>query len=267
MLVLLIVLIFFLIVLFVITNYQKESFESYSIDAMNPLLKIEVETLLNSIIDDINKNHNKNLLLGNIDRVEKTNSDHKINYQVNAFIYNKKNFTSINRKLLFNFDVTDNEIIVNSISKGFSRNIFKFQRGGVSTRGSTLYKPEFDVLNIIANDNPPLEYSKVNFSETPIKMVNRNETILPIDIPENRFSIPSRKIIHVWDCSGVEVTSDTIKKIPILNHGMKPINNLPDFIKYNFENKNETSNNSWLFDLTSDSSSRPIGITGASGTK
>ena len=267
MLVLLIVIIIFLIVLFVVNNYEKESFESYSIDAMEPSLKMEVESLLNSIINDINKKHNKNLLVGNIDRVEKTHNDNKINYQVNAFIYNKKNFTSINRKVLFNFDVTDKEIIVNSISKGFSRDIIKFQRGGESTRGSTLYKPNFDILNIRANDSPSLEYSEVNYSETPIKMVNRNETILPIDIPENRFSIPSRKIIHVWDCNGIEVTSDTIKKIPILNHGMRPFNNVPDFIKYNFENKDETSKNSWLFDLASDSSSRPIGVTGASGSK
>ena len=81
-------------------------------------------------------------------------------------------------------------------------------------------------------------------------MVDRNSWILPLDIPKNKLIIPSRKIIHVWDCNGVEVTSDTIKKIPILNHGMKPMNNIPDFIKYNFESKELDTKNHWLFDLT-----------------
>ena len=37
--------------------------------------------------------------------------------------------------------------------------------------------------------------------------------------------------------------------------------------KSNFETKEIDSDNSWLFDLASDSASRPIGITAAKGTK
>jgi hypothetical protein len=267
MLVLILFLLIFITIIYFIINKKTENFTSYSIDAMDQNLKYEVEDLLNKVIEDINKNHNKELLVGNIDRVEKTNHDDKINYVINAFIYNKKNFTNTNRKVSFDIDITDKEIIVNSISKGFSRDIVKFQRGGVSTRGSTLFKPNYDILKVRSNETPILDYSKINYNETPNKMVDRNSWILPNDIPENKLLIPSRKIIHVWDCNGVEITSDTIKNIPILNHGMKPMNNIPDFIKYNFENKSESSNNSWLFDLSSDSASRPIGITGSSGTK
>ena len=266
MLVLLLFLLIFIFALFYVSK-GTESFTSYSIDAMDNKLKYEVEELLKKVVDDINKKHNKNLLVGNIDRVEKTHNDNSINYIINVFIYNIKNFTNINRKVTFDIDVTDNEIIINSITKGFSRDIINFQRGGLSTRGSTLYKPNVNISKIKANENLSLEFSNVKYGETPNKMVNRNSWILPLDIPENKLLIPSRKIIHVWGCDGVEATTDTIRKIPILNHGMRPLNNIPDFIKYNFESKNNTSKNSWLFDLASDSASRPIGITGASGSK
>ena len=266
MLVLLLLLLLFIFTLVVIYK-KKEYFNSYSIDAIDDKLKYEVESLLKIVVDDINKTHNKNLLIGNIDRVEKTHNDKYINYMINVFIYNKKNFTNINKKVTFDIDVTDKEIIINSIMNGFSRNIINFQRGGVSTRGSTLYKPNIDIYKIRANETKSLEFTDVKYDETPNKMVNRNAWILPIDIPKHKLIIPTRKIIHAWGCDSVEVTSDTIKKIPILNHGMRPLNNIPDFIKYNFESKTHNSNNSWLFDLASDSASRPIGISGASGTK
>lgn len=266
MLVILLLVVIFIAVIFVI-NKKNENFESYSIDAMDPVLKVEVEELLNKVVDDINKTHNKNLLVGNIDRVEKTVNDNRINYIINVFIYSKRNFTNTNRKVTFDIDVTDNEIVVNSITKSFSRDVINFQRGGESARGATLYKPTIDLNKIKGNDNSPLEYTEVNYGETPNKMVDRNSWILPLDIPDNKLTIPSRKIIHAWDCSGIEVTSDTIEKVPILNHGMKPLHNIPDFIKYNFETKEETSQNSWLFDLASDSASRPIGVTGSRGTK
>ena len=140
MLVLLIFVLIFIIAVFYVNN-KRENFESYSIDAMDSELKYEVEELLKKIVDDINKKHNKNLLVGNIDRVEKTQKENSINYVINVFIYNKRNFTSTNRKVTFDIDVNDNEIIINSISKGFFRDIINFQRGGLSARGATLYKP------------------------------------------------------------------------------------------------------------------------------
>ncbi len=244
----LIPLLIILILFFVIKN-NVENFESYSIDAIDNDLLNEVNSILKKVVNDINKNHNKNLYIGNIDRVEKTHKEDAINYLINVFIYNKKNFTNINRKLTFDIDVTNNEIIVNSITKGFSRDIVNFQRGGVSTRGATLYKPNYDIMKIRGSENINLDFSKVEFNETPNKMVDRNSWILPKDIPENKLVIPTRKLIHVWDNNGIEVTSDTIEKIPILNHGMKPLVNIPDFINYNFEFKDSSSNDYWLFDL------------------
>lgn len=267
MLVIFLISLIIILILFFVLKNDREEFESYSIDGMDYSLLNEVNIILKKVIVNINKNHNKNLIIGNIDRVEKTNKENSINYIINVFIYNKKNFTNINRKLTFDIDVTNNEIIVNNISKGFSKDIINFQRGGESTRGATLYKPNFDIMKIRGNENINLDYSNVDFNETKKKMVDRNSWILPTDIPENKLVIPTRKLIHVWDCNGIEVTSDTIEKIPILNHGMKPLVNIPDFIKYNFECKDSSSKNNWLFDLASDSASRPIGITGSTGTQ
>jgi hypothetical protein len=260
-------LIIVLVVCVLLLVRNKEQFISLSIDAMEPNLKQEVETILNLVVTDINKNYNKELYVGSIDRVEKTVIEEGINYIVNVFIYNKRNFTNTNRKVTFDIDINDKEIIVNKITRGFSRDIPQVQRGGISSRGSTLYKASSDISKLESSQSKILDHSEVDYPETNKKMVNRNAWIIPKELSRNNLIIPTRKILHVWDCSGVEVTSDNMKDVPILNHGMKPINNIPCFNKYNFESKQENSNNSWLFDLASDSSSRPIGVTGASGTK
>jgi hypothetical protein len=246
---------------------NREQFVSVSVDAMEPSLKQEVETILNLVIDDINKNYNKELLVGSIDRVEKTVIENGINYVINVFIYNKRNFTNTNRKVSFDIDLNDTEIIVNKITRGFSRDIPNIQRGGESSRGATLYKPKSDLTDLESTENKILDYTTVEYTETPNKMVDRKSWLLPKEWTKNNIIIPTRKILHVWDCSGVEVTSDNLNNTPILNHGMKPLNNIPNFVNYNFENKEENSNNSWLFDLASDSASRPIGVTGSRGTK
>jgi len=260
-------LIIVLVVCVLLLVRNKEQFISYGIDAMEPNLKQEVEDILNLVVADINKNYNKELYVGSIDRVEKTILDEGINYVINVFIYNKRNFTNTNRKVTFDIDLNDSEIIVNKITRGFSRDIPQVQRGGIASRGDTLYKPPTNVSNLQTNESRVFDFSEVNYTETKNKMVDRNSWIMPKELTKTNLIIPSRKILHVWDCSGVEVTSDNINDTPILNHGMKPMNNIPNFIKFNFETKQEESNNSWLFDLASDSSSRPIGVTGSSGTK
>ena len=238
-----------LLILSLVFFKNREQFTSYSIDAMEPGLKQEVEQILNLVIKDINKNYNKELIVGAVDRVEKTMNENSINYVINVFIYNKRNFTNTNRKVTFNIDINDSEIIVNKIERGFSRDIPNVQRGGISARGATLYKPKSDVSNLEGTESSELEFSDVKFTETSNKMVDRKSVIFPKELTNNNLIIPTRKLIHVWDCNGVEVTSDNIQNTPILNHSMRPLNNLPNFINYNFENKEE-SNNHWLFDLT-----------------
>ena len=243
-------LIVLILILLLIFFKNREHFMSYSIDAIEPNLKQEVETILNLVIDDINRNYNKELYVGNIDRVEKTMNQNSINYVINVFIYNKRNFTNTNRKVTFDIDINDSEIIVNKIERGFSRDVPSVQRGGISTRGATLFKPKNDVSNLDGVGKSQLEFTDVKFTETKKEKQDRNSWILPKEWTNNNLIIPSRKILHVWDCNGVEVTSDNLQNTPILNHGMRPLNNIPNFVNYNFENKEEDSNNRWLFDLT-----------------
>ena len=260
----------YIIILIIVLFYflkKKEDFESYSIDAMDNDLKKEIELILKRVIDNINKNFNKKLLIGNIDRVEKTMLDNKINYLINVFIYNNYGINSINRKMIFDIDITENEIIINKIYKGLSSKLDDNQYGGVSTRGATLFKPAVNIDNVSGSIQPSLDFKEIHYSETKNKLVDRNSWILPPELTRHNIYIPTRKILHIWDKNGIEVTSNNLKNTPILNHGMKPLNNIPDFVKYNFENKEEDSNNSWLFDLASDSASRPIGVSSSKGTK
>ena len=246
----LLTLIILILILSLVFFKNRENFESYSIDGIEPSLKQEVENILELVVNDINKNYNKNLYVGNIDRVEKTIKENSINYNINVFIYNNRNFTNTNRKVTFDIDLNDSEIIVNKITRGFSRDLPNVQRGGISSRGSTLYKPKTNISKVTGNDNIPFEFTNINYPETKQKMVDRNSWLLPKEWNYSNLVIPTRKILHVWDCTGVEMTSDTIKKKPILNHSMKPMNNIPNFVNYNFENNEPESNNHWLFDLT-----------------
>ena len=143
--------------------------------------------------------------------------------------------------------------------RGASRTLSDFQRGGVSSRGSTLFKPDTNIDKVKGVVNTELENSDVKFNETSKKLVDRNSWVLPKDINPTKLIIPSRKIYHVWDKYGIEVTTDCIKNVPIVNHGMRPLINIPTFVKYNFESKEHESDNAWLFDLAADSASRPIG--------
>ena len=122
-------LIVLILILLLIFFKNREHFISYSIDAIEPNLKQEVETILNLVIDDINRNYNKELYVGNIDRVEKTMNQNSINYVINVFIYNKRNFTNTNRKVTFDIDINDSEIIVNKIERDFQEMCQAFNVG------------------------------------------------------------------------------------------------------------------------------------------
>ena len=80
------------------------------------------------------------------------------------FLFKIKRFYTI-RKLLFDVDVTSSEIIL-GISRGASRTLSDFQRGGVSSRGSTLFKPDTNIDKVKGVMNTELENSNVKFNET-----------------------------------------------------------------------------------------------------
>ena len=67
---------------------HQENFQDMPVDAIDDQTKYEVESIIDIILEDINKKFNKHLLRGAIDRVEKTVKDDAIKYCINIFIYN-----------------------------------------------------------------------------------------------------------------------------------------------------------------------------------
>mgnify|MGYP007000095276 len=70
------------------------------------------------------------------------------------------------------------------------------------------FKPKTDLTDLESTENKILDYTSVDYTETSNKMVDRNSWLLPKEWTRNNLIIPTRKILHVWDCNGVEVTSD-----------------------------------------------------------
>lgn len=259
--ILLILVIISLIFFYVKKNEKTETFIEFSGDAIDSVTRKEVEEIVDLILQDINKTYNKNITRGVIDRVERTLEENGINYNINVFIYNNDRYT--NKKINFDVTVNDNTIILNNIKMGNSRNILIEERGGIPGRESISYKPFINIYNVLKNEDNSLEYSDVNYDETEEKMTDRTSWVLDTDAVKNKDNIKdiTKDVYHIWDCYGVEKTDNKGK---ILNHGTKKINSVPNFHPSNFTDKKDSYN--WLFDPSQDSASRPVGVTGATGS-
>jgi len=222
-------LILILIILFLYLKVQNEYFNSVPVDTIDSVSKHECYLIIDTILDNINTKYNKNLVRGNLDRVEKTVDTNKLNYKINVFIYNTDKDT--NKKVCFDVDYDNKQIILNSIKNGDS----------------------IEVLNIESvNKNNELKnnFSYVSFKETPYKMVTRTNDILDTesqqyDNKREVFNYDNR--IALWDPFGV----------PIESEDDRVLRNVPNFIVSNFTAKNDLYH--WLFDPAQDSASRPIG--------
>ena len=98
---------------------QNELFVSEPEDTLNSVTKEEVNLIVDSLLKNINDSYGKNLVRGNIDRIEKELEDNKIHYKINIFVYNKDKDT--NKKVLFDVTFDGIHILVNSIKPGVSR--------------------------------------------------------------------------------------------------------------------------------------------------
>ena len=241
---------------------QNELFVSEPEDTLNSVTKEEVNLIVDSLLKNINDRYGKNLVRGNIDRIEKELEDNQIHYKINIFVYNRDRDT--NRKVLFDVTFDGIHILVNSIKPGVSRDILSLERDAIPERGSIVFKPKVDITKVkkfmpLKNNSSP-----VDFKETSNKLVDRNSWILPNHILSHQTnSFPNRMVKPQWDCFGVSKVSSRGCGV---NHSSHNFRVNPKFIISNFQIDDDSDLYHWLFDLAQDSASRPIGVTGATGS-
>ena len=241
-------LILILIILFLYLKVQNEYFNSVPVDTIDSVSKHECYLIIDTILDNINTKYNKNLVRGNLDRVEKTVDTNKLNYKINVFIYNTDKDT--NKKVCFDVDYDNKNIILNSIKNGASIEVLNIEREAIPERGSIVFKPRVNMDTVNKNNELKNNFSYVSFKETPYKMVTRTNDILDTesqqyDNKREVFNYENR--IALWDPFGV----------PIESEDERVLRNVPNFIVSNFTAKNDLYH--WLFDPAQDSASRPIG--------
>jgi hypothetical protein len=250
-------LVLILIIIFLYLKTSHEQFVSIPVDTIDSVSKHECYLLVDSVLNNINNKFKKNFVRGNLDRVEKTfdESNDIINYKINVFIYNPDKY--VNRKLLFDITFDNKNIILNSIKNGVSRDILGIERDAVDSRGSILYKPKVNIEKVKKYSDRKNNYSLVDFEETLDKhngVVDRTSWILNPDAEmyDNENNVIKSEYVKIdWDCFGIPTNES------------KVIRRTPNFIKSNYTDKHELYD--WLFNPASDSSSRPVGVTGARG--
>lgn len=247
-------LVLILILIFLYLKCENEKFVSYSVDTLDSVTKHECYLIIDTILDDINTKYKKNLVRGEIDRVEKTFvNKNTLNYKINIFIYNLDRHS--NQKILFDITYDSETIVVNSINNGVKK-ILDIERDAVPERGSILYKPKVNMDLVQKNNELKNNHSAVDFVETSDKQQNRTKWILDNEAKlfDNKDDVDRASNIKLqWDCFGI-ATND---------NSNKTLRNIPKFVISNYTEKNDLYN--WLFNPAQDSASRPVGITGARG--
>ena len=229
--------------------------------------------LLDTILGDINNRYNVNYTSGTIERVDidesnnsnnYNNSDKYINLNIVAFIYevNRK----ITLKVLFDVDMDQmGNLTINSIQR--INSIPQLERGQTTGRNTNLYKT--DLGKYTGYNQTDLDYTQFNEKNKSDKIVvNRTNNIYDLETQsmiDMKKQFPCRRNQHVWDTLGVQFIEGTDGECRCINSGASSTTPAPTLNPTIFV-RNEDSYE-WLFDVASDVASRPVGITGARGTK
>jgi hypothetical protein len=251
-------LVLILIIIFLYLKTEHEQFVSMPVDTIDSVSKHECYLLVDSVLNNINNKFKKNFIRGNLDRVEKTNDElnNSINYKINIFIYNPDK--NSNRKILFDITYDNKNIVLNSMKNGVSSEVLSLERDAVDSRGSIVYKPKVNIDKVMKYNTLKNNFSFIDFKETSDKHysdISRTSWILTPDAEmyDNENNVIKSEYIKIdWDCFGIPTNEE------------KVIRHTPNFIKSNYTEKNDMYD--WLFNTASDSASRPIGITGATGS-
>jgi len=239
-------LVFFLIILFLYLKIKNdtEKYESISVDSINSVTKYECNLLIDTILMNINTKYNKKLVRGGLDRVEKTIHDDSINYKITIFIYNTEKFT--NKKIEFDITYNNNNIVINDIKNGNSRDILNEERDGIASRGSILYKPIVNTDNISPYSTLKNNHVIINYNSTIKPQDDKNKWILPLDAPKMYTNKPNEPLL--WDSFGISNRSTGCNDKGIIR---------PNFFVSNFTKRNDLYD--WMFDPANVSlANRPI---------
>ena len=223
----------------------------------------EINDIVDQLLQELNRLHNKQLIRINLERVEKTVvSDNLTNYEVYAFVLNEAKESTAKLKLVFSVDSAD-KVSVKEVDVLGSRSSILTKRQGDSGRDFTNIKRQIDMDKVKRLEEEGLDYSLVNYNETDNKMVNRNSWVLhkerlglgPVD------TFPSRDVLPKWDVFGVALTDEYThnSKLAGLNHGTRKFTFVPNFFKSNYEIC--MGDYLWMFGTSEDAVSRPIGVT------
>jgi hypothetical protein len=253
------------IVVLVILFYRSrsnEEFEIYTTDTINEHDLSYTRYILTMILESVNLKYSKDLKLGGFERMEKTFLKDAVQYKIINFVVNKKNYT--NQKYDFHFTVNPKTevITIHKIVAGKSLN-YVLDRSPISGRRSTLYKPKEKEVPKDHIQKSSLESSEVNLPtlKTP-KPKDRNKTIVPKEAEHlktiNYRPFPARKVDFKWNTKSISKLCKNEKNIMGNYHGRVTPKIFPNYNPTLFTGTDE--NNKWLFDLSQDSSSRPIGI-------
>ena len=244
-------------------NFKGNEVSVVPINVVSGNDKSKINNYLNQIIKSINQQYKKALNVVSIDRIQKNKNNEHTNYVISCFVINNlSNYNIPGKKILidFNVDNVNDTIMVNSLNLINSPFAMNSQRGGISARDTANIKQPIDIEKVNPNYDPILEYSKVQFSETPNKMVDRNSWILDNDriMIGNIDTFPSKIVTNEWDKNGVEYTTLGNKYLNGLNHSTTKTKLLPKFYPSNYTCKDGSY--LWLFDKEADVASRPYGV-------
>jgi hypothetical protein len=224
-------------------------------------LQVQTEELVDQILERFNRDYNKKLIRISIERVERDIDENKTtNFKVWVFVFNYKKES--NGKVLIEFTLNENDIVrVSKVNVLGSRESLITTRGGETTRVDNNLKQRVNMDKVEGLLMAPIEFSGFNVSETPNKMVDRNNWILhkPREKIGNIKTFPARKVYDEWDVNGVKIVDKQQKGSPGgINYGNRNLCLVPHFMKNNFECG--YGDYVWLFDKAEDVESRPIGI-------
>ena len=230
---------------------------------------IYLKYLVTKILERVNKEHGTCFQATRMDRVairaNKTNKN-ELHYKLHYFVSEWEGTT--NRKLIFELVVNEKEntLVVVSINNGASLDPL-LPRQKEPERQSILYKPP-STLEVTGVKETSLEHASYkNKTNEKEELLNRNRFI---DIPSKkdidpstiypmRMKLPSWNLMSIHAIDEGNVPDTKCMKSGIF-HGVKK-DAKPVFPTLNptlFGGNNATFD--WLFSLTEDSASRPIGI-------